>query len=753
MPQLRDEEEPLNHARPLVAQPCLYGVGRNPMAVDLAKLSLWLVTLAADHPFTFLDHAIRHGDSLVGYHPDEFGALLFGDNPSGDSFGVQRRIQASVEQAKGARKLIQDAPDDEAEETLQGYLRIFQDAVTDLDLMGDALVHCFFLEEKAKARSARREQLWVQLQGCGSNQEVREALSPLQRGLRALGVRPFHWPLEFPEVFYRENPGFDAIVGNPPFAGKNTLTEGNADHYLDWVLALHPESHGNADLVAHFYRRAFTLLRKQGAFGLIATNTISQGDTRNTGLRWIRMHQGTIYAATRRVPWPGAAAVVVSIVHVHKSEILGPSELDGRPVDKITAFLFREGPDEDPARLEANTGKSFVGSYVLGMGFTFDDTDTKGVANSLADMERLIAQNPKNAERIFPYIGGEEVNTDPEHRHHRFVINFEDFPLGRRELSPIWTEATEKQQRDYLGSGLVPLDYPGPVAEDWPELIDIVQKKVKGTRASHSTAQWWHFERARMDLYRIVRCLPRALCVAQTGNSVGFAFVPSKTVWSHTVLVFPVTGFEWFGCLQSSCHLHWAISFGATLKDDLRYLPSDCFETFPFPFGFESNPALGDTGRALYEFRADLMTRMGQGLTKTYNRFHDPGEHDPGIQRLRDLHRAMDEAVLEAYGWTDLLPQLEYSFYPDFEPNEDEDGEPTKVRLRYRWPNALREEVLGRLLDLNAQRAAEEAEIRRQRETLVTKPIKTTTKRSRKTKLSMATEIVTPYLLDPEDVM
>jgi len=753
MPQLRDEEEPINHARRLVAQHCLYGVDRNPMAVDLAKLSLWLVTLAADHPFTFLDHAIRHGDSLVGYHPDEFGALLFGDNPSGDSFGVQRRIQASVEQAKGARKLIQDAPDDEAEETLQGYLRIFQDAVTDLDLMGDALVHCFFLEEKAKARSARREQLWVQLQGCGSNQEVREALSPLQRGLRALGVRPFHWPLEFPEVFYRENPGFDAIVGNPPFAGKNTLTEGNADHYLDWVLALHPESHGNADLVAHFYRRAFTLLRKQGAFGLIATNTISQGDTRNTGLRWIRMHQGTIYAATRRVPWPGAAAVVVSIVHVHKSEIQGPSELDGRPVDKITAFLFREGPDEDPARLEANTGKSFVGSYVLGMGFTFDDTDTKGVANSLADMERLIAQNPKNAERIFPYIGGEEVNTDPEHRHHRFVINFEDFPLGRRELSPIWTEATEKQQRDYLGSGLVPLDYPGPVAEDWPELIDIVQKKVKGTRASHSTAQWWHFERARMDLYRIVRCLPRALCVAQTGNSVGFAFVPSKTVWSHTVLVFPVTGFEWFGCLQSSCHLHWAISFGATLKDDLRYLPSDCFETFPFPFGFESNPALGDTGRALYEFRADLMTRMGQGLTKTYNRFHDPGEHDPGIQRLRDLHRAMDEAVLEAYGWTDLLPQLEYSFYPDFEPNEDEDGEPTKVRLRYRWPNALREEVLGRLLDLNAQRAAEEAEIRRQRETLVTKPIKTTTKRSRKTKLSMATEIVTPYLLDPEDVM
>ena len=752
MPQLRDEEEPLNHARRLVAQHCLYGVDRNPMAVDLAKLSLWLVTLAADHPFTFLDHAIRHGDSLVGYHPEEFGALLFGDNPSGDSFGVQRRIQASVEQAKGARKLIQDAPDDEAEETLQGYLRIFQDAVTDLELVGDALLHCFFMEEKGKARAARREQLWVQLQGCSSNQEVREALSPLQWGLRALGVHPFHWPLEFPEVFYRENPGFDAIVGNPPFAGKNTLTEGNADHYLDWVLALHPESHGNADLVAHFYRRAFMLLREQGAFGLIATNTISQGDTRNTGLRWIRMHQGTIYAATRRVPWPGAAAVVVSVVHVYKGEIQGPGDLDGRPVDKITAFLFHTGPDEDPTRLEANTGKSFQGSIVLGMGFTFDDTDTKGVANSLADMERLITQNPKNTERISPYIGGEEVNSDPEHRHHRYVINFEDFPLGRRDLSPTWTQATEKQQREYLSSGLMPMDYPGAVAEDWPELVEIARTKVKGTRGSHSTAGWWQFERLRGELYSATLDLPRVLVCPVVSGNLNMAFLPPGMVYGHKLIVFVLPSHAAFGLLQSGIHDVWTRFLTSTMKDDLNYSPSDCFETFPFPRGPESHTALEAAGQACYTFRADLMVRTGLGLTKTYNRFHDPGEHDPGIQRLRDLHRAMDEAVLEAYGWTDLLPRLEYGFYPDFEPTEDEDGEPTKVRLRYRWPNGLREEVLGRLLDLNAQRAAEEAETRRQRETLETKPIKPPPKRTRKPKASMAAETVAPYLLDPGDV-
>lgn len=757
LPALHPNEEPLNHARRVVAQHCLYGVDRNPMAVDLAKLSLWLVTLAADHPFTFLDHAIRHGDSLVGYHPDDFGSLLFGDSPSGDSFGVQRRIQASVEQAKGARRLIQDAPDDEAEETLQGYLRVFQDAVTDLELMGDALVHCFFLEEKPKARAARREQLWVQLQACGSNQAIREALSPLRQGLRALGVHPFHWPLEFPEVFYRENPGFDALVGNPPFAGKNTIADGNAPAYLPWLLALHAESHGNADLVAHFFRRAYTLLRHQGAFGLIATNTISQGDTRNTGLRWIRTNGGTIFSATRRVPWPGAAAVVVSVVHVHKGPLAGPFELDGRQMPLVTAYLFHAGPDNDPARLEANAGKSYQGSIPLGAGFSFDDTDTRGVASSLADMERLITQNPRNADRILPYIGGEEVNSDPEHRHHRYIINFEDFPLGRRRLSPTWAEATDKQQREYLSSGFVPLDYTEPVAEDWPELLEIVRKKVKPERDAvkdeGARKYWWRFIRMRGELYSAIRELPRVLLCGQTSKYRTFVYLNNRQVFDQKLIVFPISVRQGFTVLHSSAHEHWAIFMGSSMKDDPVYTPSDCFETFPFPPGFESQPALEVVGEACYSFRADLMVRTGLGLTKTYNRYHDPEERDLDIARLRDLHRAMDEAVLEAYGWSDLLSQLEYGFYPDFEPTEDEDGEPTKVRLRYRWPNWLREEVLGRLLDLNTRRAAEEAEARRQREALDLKHAKISAKRGRKPKaLPMAAETVTPYLIDPEDL-
>jgi len=140
------------------------------------------------------------------------------------------------------------------------------------------------------------------------------------------------------------------------------------------------------------------------------------------------------------------------------------------------------------------------------------------------------------------------------------------------------------------------------------------------------------------------------------------------------------------------------------------------------------------------------MVHEGLGLTKTYNRFHDPEEQQPNIVRLRRLHREMDEAVLRAYGWD--LP-LEYDFYPDFEPGEDEDGEPTKVRRRYRWPSALREDVLGRLLDLNAQRAAEEAQAHRQGESSAPKATKAG--RKPKAQLAMASSTPLPYLIEPGD--
>ena len=121
----------------------------------------------------------------------------------------------------------------------------------------------------------------------------------------------------------------------------------------------------------------------------------------------------------------------MSVVHLLKGAYAGSKLLERRPVEQITAFLLANGGHDDPKQLVSNSGKSFKGSMVYGMGFTFDDSgpaddDTPGIPSPIATMERLIADNPKNAEVIFPYIGGEEVNSSPTHAHHRYVINFGD---------------------------------------------------------------------------------------------------------------------------------------------------------------------------------------------------------------------------------------------------------------------------------------------------------------------------------------
>ena len=519
--------------------------------------------------------------------------------------------------------------------------------------------------------------------------------------------------MEFPEVFDRGGPGFDAVVGNPPFAGKNTVAAANPAAYPGWLKALHTGSHGNADLAAHFFRRAFNLLRKGGTLGLIATNTISQGDTRSTGLRWICEHGGEIYRAQRRFKWPGEAAVIVSVIHAIKGGYAEKRELDGKAVDLITAFLFHGGGHTNPNILRANAGKSFIGSYVLGMGFTFDDKGNKGISTPISDMERLIHENPRNQNVIFPYIGGDEVNSSPIHAHHRYVINFRNWPLRRAGLGESWSDADEDRRKGWLQEGVVPQDYQGPVAVDWPELLGIVEEKVKPGRA-HLTKNaigrkrkkfWWQYGSLASELHIAIAELDRVLAISLTTSHIQFAFLSPNQVFSHNLVVLPLVTFAAFCTLQSRPHEIWARFFGSTLEDRLCYTPTDCFETFPFPNEWETHPSLEAAGEAYYTFRAQLMENSTIGLTKTYNRFHDPKERDPQILKLRALHAEMDRAVLNAFGWTDIPTDCE--FLLDYEIDEETWGN-RKKPYRYRWPDEIHDEVLARLLALNAKRYEEE---------------------------------------------
>ena len=321
---LPDVIEPVEYARRLVAQRCLYGVDKNPFAVNLAKLSLWLVTLAKDLPFTFVDHALKCGDSLVGLTKKEIGS--FGNKAAYEPTVFEAHkalIEQSGDDALKWRKEIQtaDTRSDEDAAAKQTLLDDVEKRLAPARLTTRVAVASFFAGGSKKKKKENWETFGGQLigyeKGLVGEDEVRSLTSKLVSGSKI--VLPFSWEMEFPEVFDRANPGFDAIVGNPPFAGKNTTINGNVEGFTDWLKVAYPESHGNADLVAFFFRRAFALVRRGGTYGLIATNTIAQGDTRSTGLRFICENGGMIYNATRRYKWPGLAAVVVSVVHVFKS--------------------------------------------------------------------------------------------------------------------------------------------------------------------------------------------------------------------------------------------------------------------------------------------------------------------------------------------------------------------------------------------------------------------------------------------------
>ncbi len=336
-PPLPADEDETTFARRVVAQRCLYGVDRNPVAVDLAKMSLWLITLARDHPLTFLDHALRHGNSLVGLTRRQIETFHWKD---GAQSLAAIRIGQHIAAVTELRRQIREAGDDAPGWTLQDMWDEVQQELTQVRMFGDLAVAAFFTADNAKARETKRLELADAIT-TGIADRYRSWLAQLRDSEKPLA--PFHWSVEFPEVFDRERPGFDAIVGNPPFLWGNRISRFLGDAYRDWLLAIHARSHGNSDLVAHFLRKSFELLRDGAAFGLVATNSISETDTRATGLEAIVRSGGVIFAAQRDSSWPGSANVRVAKVFVCRGTYRGFCELDGQRVSGITPELrYRE---------------------------------------------------------------------------------------------------------------------------------------------------------------------------------------------------------------------------------------------------------------------------------------------------------------------------------------------------------------------------------------------------------------------------
>jgi hypothetical protein len=281
-----------------------------------------------------------------------------------------------------------------------------------------------------------------------------------------------------------------------------------------------------------------------------------------------------------------------------------------------------------------------------------------------------------NRNVIFQYITGKELNNSCSFEPSRWVIYFRDWSLEE--------------------------------CGQYPELLNIVKERVKPQRdkiiptnnmAKQRKELWWKFTGPTVDLYRAISANERALVSAVVGKHHAFAFIPTRYIYANTINVFSYNDYEHFIVLQSNIHMVWALHQGSNLGDTPRYNVSDCFETFPFPTQF------ADTGLIGWKYddrRKNVMLTRKEGLTTTYNRFHNPDDLSEDFQKLRALHVDMDNAVAAAYGWADL--NLGHGFHVvPYLPEND--------RVRHTISGPARIEVLHRLAELNRQRYDEEVRI------------------------------------------
>ena len=653
-----EADQLLLKARREITEHCLYGVDINPLAVEMAKLSLWLITMDTERPFGFLDDRLAAGDSLLGLvsleqleslHVDakegcrlHHGTLDFASewrDKLAQAADLRRKITATggvtIRDIEHKARLLAQA------EKLSGEITTVADAITATGLAN------------AKLKGKKLDQAFLGLYVSVSNEKD---LAPyVEKNLQdprpadTVEREPFHWPLTFPEIFAdTPTPGFDAVIGNPPFLGGQKISGTMGDDYLNWLQRWDGNDvKGSADLSARFVLRASRLLSKRGQLGYVTNNTLVEGATLRVGLEQVDL---TIRAGRSPHPWPTKSANL-QIVEFWAGRVpLSRSAvhwLDGEEVPSIGKDLQLGGAR--PQRLRENEDIAFIGSYVLGLGFTLKEEQK----------DELVTRNPRNADVIQSYVNGQDLNQRPDCSNSRWVINFQNWPLER--------------------------------AKEYPDCIAIIERLVKPERdrvkQKDARESWWRFTRPRHELYEALNGLNYALALSRHGNTLAPPRVPTGPVFSEATVVFALDSYADLATLSSSMHSIWAMRYTSTMRTDIRYSPSDVFLTFPRP---GPSPELETLGRQLDETRRDLMLSRAWGLTKTYNRIHDPDVHEPAIQELRDIHVAIDEAVMRAYGWEDLDLKIGHH--------------PTKIGIRWTVSKEARFELLDRLLEENHRR-------------------------------------------------
>jgi hypothetical protein len=694
-----DEDPVVIDARRQVIEHCLYGVDINPMAVEMAKLSLWLVSMDPIRPFTFLDDRLVEGDSLLGVvsleqlKQMELGSPLPKqvDDDSG-LFDWEEEIQEAADVSAHERELLASMGIDEKHplESLDLKRAKLYEAWSRVDKL--RLISNLLVGSALYDRRRRNEHLVPQSGSLPSEKSRGVALLTASNLLRDVGERaarelahswlstdstaqsfnrrPVHWPLVFPEVAH--SGGFDAIVGNPPYLGGKLISGAYGHCYREYLIDMVARGvRGSADLVTYFLLRADSLLKSSGQQGIVAKDTMAEGEAQSVGLGSLLDRGRIIRRSVKSEPWPGKNADIRFCAVWITSQFLEleiPKIADGVAVKRIDASLSPAATHLwEPAALEENSKQAFVGSYVLGSGFFLseDEADT------------IIDRDPSSRDVIRSWVGGEELNQNPGCTPGGRVID-----LGN---------LSEHDARKY------------------GEVFRIVEDRVRPVRQRVNSdgqfalrkplpQRYWQFADRKPALYSAIKDSPDAIAIALVSSTLIPVMVASNQVFTNKVVVFVDSSPANLALLNSAIHQVWTISRRTThgKAGDTTYTPSRSFASWARP---PLTAELAELGRELRACRTTLMEKNKIGLTSTYSRVFDSTENSSGIANLRSIHAQIDNAVVRAYDWESRIAGvggLDHGFH--------EVGRET----RYTIGPAAQREVLDGLLELNHERYAEE---------------------------------------------
>ena len=544
---------------------CVYGADINPMAVEMCKLSLWLVSMDKSKPFSFVDDKIFCGNSLLGVTSlDQLRYLHLYPDPKRMDTHLLVDLDGKIAEATRLRKeLASPVEEHDPMRSTRGKLALLvqlREVVADLRLIADGVIASGLPlggKPGGQLDDAYTALTWEVARAFPADGSDGERVGLQRRADLGLTPtvatdyhrwQPLHWAIEAPDVVLQRG-GFDAIVGNPPFLGGKRVSGAIGVEFREFLVhVVACGVKGNADLVAYFLRRACSLVTERGMIGLIATNTVAQGDTREVGLDRLLADGLVVHRAIQSDKWPARSASL-EFAAIWASWCRGSSEIpaviDGQEVPLINSKLEAAGRVSGiPLRLEESQGQAFIGCIPLGAGFMLEDQEAK---EWLADDSAL-------RDVIKPIVNGQDLNSRPDQSASRSVIDFYRIDL-----------ATAQQ--------------------DYPRALERLKTRVKPERDRNPKKtyreRWWQFGENCPTLRRALEGLDRCLVIAITSKSLMPVRVSTRQIMTNATCVFTTDSFARQAMLSSSPHQLWVITHGSAMKTDPRYTPSDVYETFP----------------------------------------------------------------------------------------------------------------------------------------------------------------------------